>query len=43
MYYSEYNIVDTPGSPSLASGWIKHSETTIKNMRNAANNRDKSS
>lgn len=41
MYSPEYNILDTPGSPSRGSGW-RHSEATIENMRNAAYNRDKS-
>lgn len=41
VYSPEYNILDTPGSPSRGSGW-KHSEATIENMRYAANNRDKS-
>lgn len=38
MYSPEYNILDTPGSPSRRSGWI-HSEATRENMRIAANNR----
>jgi len=41
VHYPEYNILDTPGSPSRGSGW-RHSEATIENMRNAAFNRDKS-
>lgn len=40
-YTPEYNILDTPGSPSRGSGW-RHSEATIENMRIAAYNRDKS-
>jgi hypothetical protein len=41
VYSPEYNILNTPGSPSRGSGWI-HSEATIENMRIAAYNRDKS-
>lgn len=41
VYSPEYNILDTPGSPSRGSGW-KHSEATIENMRIAAQNREKS-
>jgi group I intron endonuclease len=40
-YSPEYNILNTPGSPSRGSGW-RHSEATIENMRLAANNRVKS-
>lgn len=40
-YTPEYNILDTPGSPSRGSGW-RHSEATIENMRIAAQNRNKS-
>lgn len=35
VYFPEYNILKTPGSPSRGSGW-KHSEATIENMRAAA-------
>ena len=35
VYSPEYNILKTPGSPSLGSGW-KHSEATLENMRIAA-------
>lgn len=41
VYSPEYNILNTPGSPSRGSGW-RHSEATIENMRLAANNRVKS-
>lgn len=40
-YSPEYNILNTPGSPSRGSGW-KHSWVTRENMRIAALNRDKS-
>jgi hypothetical protein len=35
VYYPEYNILKTPGSPYRGSGWT-HSEATIENMRIAA-------
>lgn len=41
VYSPEYNILDTPGSPSRGSGW-RHSEAAIENIRIAAYNRDKS-
>lgn len=41
VYSPEYNILNTPGSPSRGSGW-RHSEAAIENMRLAANNRVKS-
>lgn len=41
VYSPEYNILNTPGSPSRGSGW-KHSEAALENMRIAANNRLKS-
>lgn len=36
VYSPEYNILNTPGSPSRGSGW-RHLEATIENMRLAAN------
>jgi hypothetical protein len=41
VYSPEYNILNTPGSPSRGSGW-KHSEATIENMRIAASKTFKS-
>lgn len=41
VYSPEYNILNTPGSPSRGSGW-RHSESTIEKIRLAANNREKS-
>lgn len=38
VYFPEYNILKTPGSPDRGSGW-KHSEATIENMRVAASKR----
>lgn len=35
VYNPEYNILNTPGSPSRGSGW-KHSEAAKENMRAAA-------
>lgn len=35
LYFPEYNILKTPGSPSRGSGW-RHSEASIENMRIAA-------
>lgn len=41
VYSPEYNILNTPGSPSRGSVW-KHSEATIENMRIAASKTFKS-
>lgn len=41
VYSPEYNILNTPGSPSRGSGW-KHSEAAIENMRIAASKKFKS-
>ncbi len=41
VYSPEYNILNTPGSPSRGSSW-RHSEATIEKMRIVALNRDKS-
>lgn len=41
VYFPEYNILKTPGSPDRGSGW-KHSEAAIENLRIAASKRYKS-
>lgn len=42
VYYPEYNILKTSGSPARGSGWT-HSEATIESMRIAVYKRFKSS